>query len=284
MGFLRRLLGGPNQPAVTVTVKASTSRYRDLDNPPPVLHPADVAKLPVRPDGLPSLPPRPSILDDFASASTAYVSVEDRPYARTTCPSCEQELTPLPKAKKRCPSCRQDIFVRSGPDNKRHLLSAGELPAFEQEWQDYSLATALEQQAERERGQSAWDKSLRKLGILRGDNWIDVVGESHYQPALAALMDRWRSRPGQTQVLALAELRREPTNPYDPNAIEVLIDEVLVGYLSRWEAESYQSLLRRMEGNRRRAFIEATMIGGAATADGFISVIGVQLRGAPDAD
>lgn len=287
MGFIRRLLGGGSpQPApqITFSIETNATRFRDPDNPPPVLRPSDVAVLPPRPADLPTLPPRPSILDGYGDGPTEYVSVEDRPYARTTCPSCGVELSPLPKAKKRCPSCHQDIFVRSGPDNQRHLLSATELQAFEQRWQDERLAKALESQAEQQRAQATWDAQLRGIGVLRGDNWIDVVGESYRQPALAALMDRWRTRPGQAQVMAIAELRREPTNPHDTNAIVVLIDGMLVGYLSRWEAEEYQQLLRRMERDHKRAFLEATMIGGTMTADGYISVIGVQLRGAPDPD
>lgn len=61
-------------------------------------------------------------------------SPKERPYASTTCPSCGVELAPLPKAKKSCRSCREPIYVRSGPDDKRHLLRETDLAAFEAEW------------------------------------------------------------------------------------------------------------------------------------------------------
>jgi predicted RNA-binding Zn-ribbon protein involved in translation (DUF1610 family) len=61
----------------------------------------------------------------------------ERPYDRSDCPSCGVELHPLPKAKKRCPSCGEAIYVRSGPDNVRHLLREADLPTLDAEWQEY---------------------------------------------------------------------------------------------------------------------------------------------------
>ncbi|MGO9206466.1 MAG: hypothetical protein ACLQBX_09840 [Candidatus Limnocylindrales bacterium] len=43
---------------------------------------------------------------------------------------------PLPRAKSTCKACREPLWVRSGPDDKRHILSLGDLPAFEQRWAD----------------------------------------------------------------------------------------------------------------------------------------------------
>ena len=45
-------------------------------------------------------------------------------------------LDPLPKAKKKCSSCGNRIYVRSGPDGRRHLLAEGALAAHQQWWDD----------------------------------------------------------------------------------------------------------------------------------------------------
>jgi hypothetical protein len=75
-------------------------------------------------------------LDEAASLMTAMPAVdrEDRPYARTTCPSCCAALVRLPKARALCPSCREPIHVRSGPDNRRHLVREIDLEMFESAW------------------------------------------------------------------------------------------------------------------------------------------------------
>jgi hypothetical protein len=41
------------------------------------------------------------------------------------------ELDPLPKAKKACTICGEPIYVRSGPDGKRHLLRAEDMTVIE---------------------------------------------------------------------------------------------------------------------------------------------------------
>jgi HIRAN domain len=79
-------------------------------------------------------------------------------------------------------------------------------------------------------------KDARWLGDIErfGDIRVDVVGESHYQPAIRAACD-WK--PGtDTLFHCTAELVPEPTNPYDRNAIKVTINGACVGHLSRQDA------------------------------------------------
>ena len=64
---------------------------------------------------------------------------------------------------------------------------------------------------------------------------INVVGESHYQPAIRAACD-WKPAED-TLFECMAELVPEPTNPHDENAIMVKIGGRQVGYLSREDAE-----------------------------------------------
>lgn len=75
-----------------------------------------------------------------------------------------------------------------------------------------------------------WVEDVERFGDIR----VDVVGESHYQPAIRAACD-WK--PGaDTLFHCMAELAPEPTNPYDRNAIKVTIDGACVGHLSRRDA------------------------------------------------
>ena len=103
--------------------------------------------------------------------------------------------------------------------------------------------------------------------LLRGSHDLEVVGESHYQDAL------WRVAGGRTAERVRADVQvvllAEPDNPYDPNAIAVLIDGAKVGYLCRDDAEAYRPGLLALEA-RHRASIALTgaVVGGGMRQDG----------------
>lgn len=59
---------------------------------------------------------------------------DERPYNRTDCPYCGEELHPLPKRKRACPSCGQPVSVQSGPDGIRYLLREADLAAHQSRW------------------------------------------------------------------------------------------------------------------------------------------------------
>ncbi len=63
---------------------------------------------------------------------------------------------------------------------------------------------------------------------------MKAVGESHYQTALLSICRGYR-RDSQ-EVECDAEIRREPSNPFDTNAVAVWIDGRQVGYLSADDA------------------------------------------------
>ncbi|MCK9521115.1 MAG: HIRAN domain-containing protein [Dehalococcoidia bacterium] len=66
---------------------------------------------------------------------------------------------------------------------------------------------------------------------------VEVVGESRYQRALTRIAGGKRR---ESQLIRTnAELRREPDNVHDRNAVQVLIAGEVVGYLPRSEAEQY---------------------------------------------
>jgi hypothetical protein len=91
--------------------------------------------------------------------------------------------------------------------------------------------------------------------LLGGRHDLEVVGESQYQDAL------WRVAGGRTaervRVEVQAVLHTEPDNPYNPNAITVLIDGAKVGYLCRDDAHAYRPGLLAL-GTRYQALIALT--------------------------
>ncbi len=101
----------------------------------------------------------------------------------------------------------------------------------------------------RDRGSSRTD--------LSGPLSLAVVGESHYQPELAALAGP--ARPGGAEHRATFALVPEPSNPHDPHAVSVRVPGGgTVGYLARADARRY--------GPRVRAADDA----GGATCDGVV--------------
>lgn len=69
---------------------------------------------------------------------------------------------------------------------------------------------------------------------------MEVVGESHYQPALRAAA-RGRAADGWDEgILVEAAVIPDPSNPYDRNAVRIEVDGQLVGHLPRHAAAPYQ--------------------------------------------
>ena len=66
---------------------------------------------------------------------------------------------------------------------------------------------------------------------ISGENRIEVVGESHYRAALRQVAGE--APDGGSVVEHKAALVPDPSNPYDRNAVKVLIDNRQVGHLSR---------------------------------------------------
>ncbi|MCU0907099.1 MAG: HIRAN domain-containing protein [Rhodobacteraceae bacterium] len=90
---------------------------------------------------------------------------------------------------------------------------------------------------------------------------MEVVGESHYQNALVRI-GGGHNRYGH-QIEAEAELVREPGNPFDTNAIVVLIHGDTVGYLPRDQAARVSAQMA--EDGIERATCGAKIIGGWRT-------------------
>lgn len=76
---------------------------------------------------------------------------------------------------------------------------------------------------------------------------FNVVGESRYYPQLRKVAGRLGGGPN-GEAITTAVLRPEPENTYDHNAVQVTIDDLVVGYLPADEAVNYSPLLLHLAG------------------------------------
>ncbi len=125
-------------------------------------------------------------------------------------------------------------------------------------------------------GRPASSPLVIQATVFPGDETLEVVGESQYQDALWEIAGGIRRDP--VRHPADAVLLPEPDNPYDPNAIRVLIDGRVVGYLSRDDAAVYLPGLRRLMASCDSGYValEGQIVGGGSRGDG-IGSLGVFL-------
>lgn len=88
----------------------------------------------------------------------------------------------------------------------------------------------------------------------------EVVGESHYQAALSAICGG-KTASGH-ELECIAQLRLQPTNPHDRNAVQVLIHGRVVGYLPRRDAASFSRWAARRGFEYRTFEAPAVIVGG----------------------
>jgi hypothetical protein len=112
--------------------------------------------------------------------------------------------------------------------------------------------------------------------LYPGHETLEVVGESHYQEALWEIVGGRSSAPVRCEALAL--LIPNPDNEFDANAIEVRIDGLLVGYLSREDAAVYRpGLIRLMQHSEvPLVALHAVVVGGGRRGSG-LGYLGVFL-------
>lgn len=272
MELLRRLLGN-NEPQISIRTESSPTQIRVsvVGDVPTVKRPSasHVAK-------------PPALSGDFAEPALpvrtkkVLVHKDERPYHSTTCPYCAVELSPLPKAKKACPSCKAAILVRTGEDGVMYLIRDVDLGS----WTAWNEGVRA---AEFARQETAELVAMRAAGFLVTDSgWtVDVVGESHYQPALEQIAGG-RTDHG-ANFRCVARLVREPSNPKDSNAVRVVVGGQTVGYVGRDDAVDIQPLLQKLDALGRPAWIAATIVGGWKREDSRGS-FGIELDDLPDED
>jgi hypothetical protein len=97
--------------------------------------------------------------------------------------------------------------------------------------------------------------------MLPGGRAVEVKGEASYQDALSRICGG-KCREGHHHAVT-AVLLPEPGNKYDPNAVQVLVDGSLVGYLAKAEAKRYSPVLQFMQTKvKATGACAASIVGG----------------------
>lgn len=87
----------------------------------------------------------------------------------------------------------------------------------------------------------------------------EIVGEQSYQNNLLRIAGQKEEKSKFVEVMATAI--SEPSNPYDKNAVKIVINGLLVGYINKNDA-------RLVSGKRIKKAIPAVVVGGWLDADG----------------
>jgi hypothetical protein len=108
-----------------------------------------------------------------------------------------------------------------------------------------------------------------EAALMDGRSSLEVVGESHHQDALWLLAGGRRPPEEHVTTKICALLLAEEGNPYDANAVAVLISGERAGYLSRHDAERYRAgLLVLQEKHGKPIALEGVIAGGGLREDG----------------
>jgi len=72
----------------------------------------------------------------------------------------------------------------------------------------------------------------------------DVVGESFQRDHLTALI-RTHNAFESGEIYSTAVLELEPTNPFDPNAVKVLVEGTQVGYIPKFDSPAVTEMVKK---------------------------------------
>ena len=121
------------------------------------------------------------------------------------------------------------------------------------------------------------EKPSETFSILNppGTFELAAVGESHYQNVLAGICgapteDGYRVRID-------ADLVMEDENPYDSNAVKVMIDGKLVGHLNREAALGFRKVFSKIANSGAAVKCPALIQGGWDRGEGDRGLFGVKL-------
>lgn len=111
---------------------------------------------------------------------------------------------------------------------------------------------------------------------LPGGKMMQVKGESYNEPSFISICGP-RSTDGY-DLAVTAQLRAEPTNVYDRNAVQVLVNGRLVGHLSRDDAAEWSPiLLKRLRARNEVMECSARIRGGWGRGGGDTGNFGITL-------
>ena len=129
-------------------------------------------------------------------------------------------------------------------------------------------------------GRPAWMRDGMTVKLYGGAIDLEVVGESRHQPELRMLAGVPR---GRVWVAQHAILVPESGNPYDENAVGVWIGGLLIGRLSRDDAESLKpGIFSLVQRTGKAVALDAVIVGGGARGDGEEGLLGVWLTHDPE--
>lgn len=100
---------------------------------------------------------------------------------------------------------------------------------------------------------------------LSSDTPMEVVGESRYHDGISRIVTRWRADgSGEGEIIAL--LFAEPGNPFDQNAVRVLLCyedlHTTCGYLPKEQARIFAPAVKREADNGLIVALHARAFGG----------------------
>jgi hypothetical protein len=72
----------------------------------------------------------------------------------------------------------------------------------------------------------------------------DVVGESFQRDHLTALI-RSHNAFDSGEIYSTAVLELEPTNPFDPNAVKVVVEGTQVGYIAKFDSSAVTEMVKK---------------------------------------
>lgn len=117
--------------------------------------------------------------------------------------------------------------------------------------------------------------------LCDGQAELKVVGESHYQENLLAVIGHPDLASERLRVDISAVLVAEADNPHDTNAISIHVNGLKVGYLAREEARLYRPGLLALQERVGKPIALAGVIAGGGMRDDGVGQLGVFLRHDP---
>ncbi len=92
--------------------------------------------------------------------------------------------------------------------------------------------------------------NVSNIGAPDGIDYnYDVVGESFQRDHLTALI-RAHNAFESGVIYSTAVLELEPTNPFDPNAVKVVVEGTQVGYISKFDSSAVTEMVKRSGKSR----------------------------------
>ena len=118
-------------------------------------------------------------------------------------------------------------------------------------------------------------KIAKRLVFLPRGARFEVVGESRYQEELQRLAGG-RTPSGHSK-LVVAMLFPEEDNPVDPNAVQVVVNELVVGYIPRESCVEFREFIATARERRSFLAAHAVIVGGWDRGDSDTGFFGIYL-------